>query len=391
MPGLKRICAAVCCTVQLLCLSGCTGTTIFSDFHEIEKIEIIRTLGIDVGEEGVCLTADSGVGLNGTPPRLYHQQAPTLAAAVSILENTYPDRQPFFTHAENLLIGEEAARTDISGWLDYVARSPKMRLMIGLVVVRGDAAGAVMEAVMSEKTSASDMLTDITADVEMLGAGSETTCGQALAQMLEGRCTMAQAVKAAEATGTGGAGQMLVPCGFALLKDGRLCGYLEPEQAAAANILTGRFEALNLAVGEAGGDTVTLHMTQADAVFEPEYEDGHLVRVDIRISAGADVSEIYGGSVLEDDRIRAALEQAAARQLELRAAQAIAVTQELDGDFMGIGSRVELAAPAEFRKMEPSWEERYQDLELRVCAQVTLRRSYDMDQPASAGGKNNGK
>ena len=58
---------------------------------------------------------------------------------------------------------------------------------------------------------------------------------------------------------------------------------------------------------------------------------------------------------------------------------------------MGIGSRVELAAPAEFRKMEPSWEERYQDLELRVCAQVTLRRSYDMDQPASAGGKNNGK
>ena len=132
MPGLKRICAAVCCAVQLLCLSGCAGTTIFSDFHEIEKIEIIRTLGIDVGEEGVCLTADSGVGLNGTPPRLYHQQAPTLAAAVSILENTYPDRQPFFTHAENLLIGEEAeyggrvsrwpARTFPAGWIMWRGR-----------------------------------------------------------------------------------------------------------------------------------------------------------------------------------------------------------------------------------------------------------------------------
>jgi spore germination protein KC len=390
MSMFKRIVAVLCCVAQLLCLSGCMGTTIFSASHEIEKIEIIRTLGVDLSETGVCLTADSGVGLNGTPPRLYRQEAATLATAIDILENTYPDRQPFFTHTENLLIGEQAAKAGISSWLDYIARSPSMRLLISLVVVRNEEAGAVMEEVMSEKTSVSDMLFDIAADVQMQGAGSMTNCGQASAQLLESGCTMVQAVAAVAANGSAGAEQMLVPYGFALLKDGKLTGYLGPELAAEVNILTGKFEAANMAVKNEE-TSISLHFTKASAEFKPVYVGNRLVRVDVAVSAQADVSEAFSKSNQEHDHLRAEIEQAAASQMQADMQQAIAVTQKLDGDYLGIGKEVEMAAPAAFRAMETPWATLYSDLEVCVSVQVTLRQTYDLDTPTAEGGENHGR
>lgn len=389
MSLFKRLVAALCCMAQLLCLSGCMGTTIFSASHEIEKIEIIRTLGVDLSGTGVCLTADSGVGLNGTPPRLYRQEAASLATAIDILKNNYPDRQPFFTHTENLLIGEQAAEAGISGWLDYIARSPNMRLLIDLVVVRGDTAGAVMEGVMSDKTSVSDMLFDLAADIRMQGAGSMTDCRQVLAQMLDSRCTMVQAVKAVPANGTGGAEQMLAPWGFALFKDGKLAGYLEPELAVAVNLFTGEFEAFNVAVKNEE-TSVSLHFTEATVSFQPVYDGGRLTRVDVAVSAAADVTELFSETHPEFATLRKAVEQAAAGQIQTHMEQAVSVTQALGGDYMGLGKQVELADPAAFRALDASWEEIYSDLDVQISVQVTLRETYDVDTPMFTGGEENG-
>lgn len=390
MKKWRRLCGALCAAAQLLCLSGCTGTNIFSEFHEIEKIEIIRTIGIDLSETGLVLTADSGVGLDAEPPRLYRQEAATLAAAIATLENRYPDRQPFFTHTETLLLGERAARAGVDGWLDYVARSPKMRLMIDLVVVRGGEAGGAMEAVMSEQSSASDMLEDIAADMQMLGAGFATTCGQTAVRTLESGCALVQAVACTPANGSAGAETMLVPSGFALLRDGRLVGFLEPELSPAVNALTGRFEAANAVVGDAQ-DVVSLHITKAKTEYTPVYRDGRLERVDIALAAEADVAEISGTADPADAGARAALEKAAADRLCALVQETLDAARAQGGDYLGIGDFVERAAPVRFRAMPETWREIFDTVELRVSARVALRRTYDMNAPMTAEGGNDGE
>lgn len=194
---MKRIAAltlALCLT-----LTGCQG-----DFlpyaRDIEAIELIRTLGIDVGEkqENVMVTVSGGVqrtGDNGQgeKPSLFSQEGRTLYDACSVIQ-TFSDDYISFGHVTEWVLGEDVARQGVTNLLDFMERDEQMRLSTKVFVVKGGTAEELLRSVATEKSAATDRLSAIELDYQLKSIAYPYTVKELLSQLEENGCGLVPAL-----------------------------------------------------------------------------------------------------------------------------------------------------------------------------------------------------
>ena len=64
MDVLSKKAVILLLALSLLALPGCSGTSIYTNYHEVEDLELIRTVGVDKAANQVEVTICSGVGLS---------------------------------------------------------------------------------------------------------------------------------------------------------------------------------------------------------------------------------------------------------------------------------------------------------------------------------------
>ena len=105
----KRITAAVT-ALSLALLCGCRGTgSIYSNFREISRIEIITTIGIDRAGEGADVTISSGRSPEGGQRLLMSRRGASVEQAMLSLQDYASSEELFFEHLEYFLVGEDTA------------------------------------------------------------------------------------------------------------------------------------------------------------------------------------------------------------------------------------------------------------------------------------------
>lgn len=361
--------------VSLFTLSGCAA---LPQSREIESMALMRTLGVDVYEDGVSVTASSGVqskGVNeGTqPPQVFSKQAKTVSGACLTLQSE-GDSYLFYGHVGQLLLGEEQAVKDVTEALDYVERDLEMRLDTELFVVKGGGAGEAISATATQDSAAVDRLEALEQDAGLTPASMPRTVKDVLAGLAQNGASFAPAVSIV----ANGEKKELMPTGYAVFKDTALVGWAEGDAARGVNLIWGRTDADVLELTASTGEKVALRLVGAKTSARPVFDGEILVGLDLDCTVEANVAqapdalELNQGDELE--RLRSALSSTVQRRVR----QAVDLSQRLDADFLGLAKRAGLSAPWRWAAIQEQWGGMFAALPVTIRVEAKIERGYDI-------------
>ncbi len=373
-------------TLVLSLLGGCGGRWIFSDYREIDQLELVQALGLDT--EGGMVTATASTAVEGKDPVVLRSSASSISRAMRQMQDYTSRKYIFFGHTSHLLLGERAAEGGIQPYLEHMERNVEMRLNTFLYIVRDGTAQEAITAAGREGEGIVALLTSLEKDVQLMSESHVFTCGEVAEHLAESGSALAAAVSLTEQPDilAGESSTTVCTRGYAILKEGRLAGYLDPDLARGANLLMGLGGEDILEVPQGAGNWAALRLTGSRVRYEPVFAEGELSSLRIRIELECSLEELpgEGGSWDEETLIRLERE---AEALELdRVCRVLERSRELEADFCGVGGRVRQARPLAFDGMEVSWEKRFPALPLEIRVLCRLRRTYGIDLSRWIGG-----
>lgn len=422
---MKRFLSLLIIMCTLPALSGCGS--IYSNYREIQQLMVIQTMGIDREKGGVQVSMAAAAEASGGGPRRMSAQGSTVTAAINRACKLSYEEEIFFSHVNHLLVGEAAAEEGLDTFLDYVSQSPTMRIDIPLYIVRGGTANqAVMEVGDSSKgisevmqtvhesfASPSDSQVFTVADTinSLLRYGSALVCavecvpssesvspgkaefeqqrsGQSVqggegqsAQQGEEQKPQAEEGQNGQDKTQGEKPLMAVPAGYAVIRDGKLCKFIEPEEAAAVGLLTGRLPITDITVTDRNGKNATLELNQGSADIVPIWGGkGQLKGLNIQAQVIASVLETdnwqQGSSNEYINHLTAQLESAISQRLS----SLLRTSMKLKADFLGLAGQVERKSPENYRLMSQRFSELLPGLELQITVSGQLSHTNDMKE-----------
>lgn len=353
-----------------LVLNGC-GASMESDRHDVERLLLIQTMGIDRVEDRLEMSVSSGLGPEEAPALVMSTSAFGIEDAIARLQNYSPENQLFYAHVQYLLLGEEAARQELANVIEWVDRSPTLRMDTDLLVVRGLAKDAVADA--------SGQATDITQRLMSLDRQARSTgwsiytLREAAAALAEGDGAMCLAVQTAPSDGTIFTDEMrsdaVIPSGYAILRESGLVGFLSPEESLGAELLTG--DPTGLLVTVAGS---TMEVLDSSADISGTYAgDGSPAGITVRCRLHTGVLEKAPDGDGTPEEMDAALSRAAARWV----AGALEQARNTRCDYLGLKKAVLTSARA-MDRWGGDWPDIFPSLPVDIAVEGTVERSYDM-------------
>ena len=355
-------------------LTGCGGRWVYSDYREIDQVELIQALGMD--EEGgeITVTASTG-GLE--EPVVLRSTSVSISRAMRRMQDYTSRKYIFFGHTAHLLLGESAVAQGVDPYLEHMEHSVEMRLNTFLYVVRDGTAQEAISTAGKARDGAVDLLTSLEKDVQLMSESHVFTCGETAEMLAEQGCCLAAAISLVrqEDILSGEDPVTLAAEGYAILKDGKLAGYLDPDLARGANLLMDLGGEDVLEVPDGRGSWAALQLIGSRVRYLPEYREGELVSLQIRVELDCSLNELrFPGEAGDLETLERLKEEA--EQLELdRICRVLERSRDLDADFCGVGQRVRAVRPLAFDGMAASWAERFPELPLE--AEVSCRIVQD--------------
>ena len=382
---MKR-CLLMLAAAAVFLLSGCSMAS--SGGTEVEGLMLIRTVGIDTqsganAEKPARITVCTGVGLNQTPPKILSREDVSIAAAVENLKYNATGLEPFFSHTQQVLLGEAAAKNGFSAAMDWMLRSMEIRLDTELYAVRGNTAEAVLNGSEGTTTSVSDMLSLLRDTASATGEGYVYNCGEIASSLLSNGNALILAVELEETkVGAEGAGSGEVkPAGYGVICGDTLVGYTEPALSYAVCFLTNHLDAYTMQVTTEDGE-YALMLKNASAEYSPVFSaEGKLSRVEVALKTTCTVLQMESGANLVDEAVRETVAAAVQKVLEEDAASVIRSSVDMDVDFLDIGSACRRKAPGKYDAMPADWDEQFPVTEYSISADVQVERTYDLIHP----------
>ncbi len=376
-------------------LTGCGS--IYSNYREVEQILAVQTMGLDSQDDSLrlSLAAPSTTRADGKPVCL-SGSGQSITTAIERVRNFSSEEDLFCAHINHVVLGESLAKEGIGDTLTYLCRSPEMRIDTPLYVVRQCPAEELMAGVVAGGTGICEVLDAVKSNADERGDSTVFTAAQVAQGLARHGSALICALqytdsdeltpasggeslpeerpsgRPAEEIQSGGVGKTAAVDGYAILRDGKLCGYLSREEAIGANFLLNRVGVSDLTVQDQEGETLTLEISQGGAEFVPVWDekDGGLRGIDIYAHVRASVREAGEGSASQEetDALTGLLEAAVSERIRA----ALQSSKRLQADFLGLASQVELAAPLRFRALDSSFPELLPGLEFRISVSGEL-------------------
>ena len=396
----------------LLSLSGCSG--IYSNFRKLERLLVIQTMGIDSAEEGVGISLASGAKSDGSSPVRLFSTGVSITSAIAHILSYSQEQELFLSHTSHVVLGEEAAKNGINGYLSYICRSPNLRTDLPLYIVKG---GTAQEAVMqvgdgskgiseileavranvdergdSKAFSASDLLRDL----ERNGSGliCAIECSPSIQEGGEkqegsgGSSSGTDSAESPDTTGASGGGEKqdqekqaitVAAVGYGVIQGDKLCAYIDKEQAIGVGLLLNIVGISDIVVKDRYATPVTLELDQGSSAIKPIWaEDGSLEMLDIQIKVAANIAEIGGGGHFGEpdyeDYLTAQLETAVSE----RVSSVIQLSKTLQADFLGLGSIVEMDDGEKYRALGGDFASLLPGLPIRISVSGQIKHTNDI-------------
>lgn len=389
---MKKLFSIIVICILLSGMSGCKNSgSIYSNYREVEHLQLIRSIGIDNDPDGnVRLSISSGKGAEDNSSVLMSRSGPSIATAIDSLQDYASSQELFYAHTKFFLIGQDAAEGGIGEYLGYIERSTAMPMGINLFVARGSTAEGLMTGSGDSAYDISETLSSVERVVDRRGDSHVFSCADTARSLSEYGAALICAVSAEPLEGSvfsDDASVTAVPDGFGILKDGRLVDFIDADDAIAACLfIDAGLTTLTIPDGSGGKATLTLEKSDVDLV--PVWgSSGNLEYVDVNVSLGAEIVEMSQYHDATDQDFLDYLGSILAGEIRGRFDAVLDKEKELDADFLGLGGKIRDYDSKRFDLMSPSWHDRLPDLEFRVSVEARVGRTSDLRSSVSIDGK----
>ena len=250
----------------------------------------------------------------------------------------------------------------------------------------GEAGGDSGDTEAEEKQAAQEKLSQAAGEEEAAGQEEQGQSGEE-ARRSQGS---EEAQQSREEPGEGGSQQsqkeadtplMAGIAGYGIIRDGKLCKYLEPELSVAVGLMTDSVPISFISVEDMDGSLCSLEVFQGSAKLSPVWSGpGELIGLDIQAEVTASVMESgpseAAGAEEYINYLTGQLESAVSEQLNAL----LQSSMQLKADFLGLAGMVERSSPENYRLMEQSFTEALPKLELQISVSGRLSHTNDMKE-----------
>lgn len=377
----------------LLSMTGC-GDSPDSNFHSIENLQLIQTLGIDSAERGVLLTVSSGQSLEGQPSVTISREDRSISSALENVRDFASKEELFYEHARFALVGEDAASEELSDFFDYLVRSARMRLDMTLFVVKEGQARELLTRAGEKGFNATEDLASLEKDVRHRGISHPFTIREIIRSLAQYGSALACSVTALPTENIVYAkdvGELTAyPSGFAVIKGTRLLAYLDSDRARAANLLMNRVGHGAMTLDTETLGRVTVSTRDGNAEYSAQWgEDGSLKELAVSVDLSFGLLELSHKDFPTESSenleiIRLALEN----KLTDDCASVLMASKDLESDFLGLKGALRLKYPNKLAAMKEDFASALKntDIRLKVTCQVKTFSDLEQAEPLTEGG-----
>ena len=371
----------------LLCLvPGLTGCgSLHSQRRELAQLRLMESMGLDAAPGGLILSLSSAPS-DEEEVLCFSGSGVSLSQAMEQLQSRAGE-ELFCGHLQNILVGERYAQGAPETLLSAVCRSSDLRLDQPVFLVLGATAREALES------GSAASLRLLSPDREQ--AGSLSTAGGILRDLNRQGSSLIRALRLQPSAQEGEEDPDLVPAGYGILGAEGLLATLSPEEAMAAELLTGTLSPCPLLLRDRQGRAVTVELQDGSCATRPLFDrKGALTGLSLMIRAStvalariirlrpvrsrATVLEIAGFPSVAEEDYREELTALLEKELTGRVQKLLRRSRELGADFLGLGRRLELAAPWRCRGLGERLGEKLPELALRLRVQAELLHSNDI-------------
>lgn len=403
---MKKLILPIICVCCALAMTGCGTLTLNEYSQDIAKLELVQTIGVDTGEQGIRVTA----GIKDIKP--ISADAISVAGAVQRLHSNSAKERVYMAHTKHYILGEQAARNGIEEYLDYIERDMDMRVSTPMFIVKGadaqeimsdtkenDKEGAEEDTEKDTETDTGEGTADIASTLEtleksryLLSDGYVFTCADVARNLLENGCALVAAIGPGEVTenSENTASASAVPAGYAVLKDGRLVDFIDTELVGGVNIFMKKMNPDILEIEDKDGKTMAFKLIVADVDYEPVYEGHDLRGIVVNVKLKAGIEEVGGDIDIYDTEVLNDLDGKISQKILRMGRRVLNKSQELGADFLNFRKKVEIKSPIKFSRMNKSWGEIYPGLDIDLRVTTEIERTYDLLEPVGVGGGEGG-
>lgn len=361
--------------IAALLLTGCGGVSMYSNYREVEHLQIVQTLGMDSSDMGVRLSVSCSKPSSQSSGGIISREGEGLIAALRSLQNYAAEQELYYAHATGVLLGESYAREKGAEALDFVARDTQLRLGLKLYTVRGEAS-QLITGPGDESYEISRTLSSIERDSENSGLSHVFSARETIRALSDHGAALICALSPAKTEDSvfmAEGGITAVPVGYGVLKEGRLVGWIEPDISAAASLIIGHPGSAGPRLPDGEGGFISLEILHGEVKVKPL--EGNRLRLEAKIEA-AIAEPDTAQSHITDRQLLSRLEKALADDTKAQMEAVLALSKELEADFLGLG--------AYLREKPDSWPA---SAEFEVQCEAKINFSLEMADKMDSGGE----
>lgn len=363
------------CAVMLTLLTGCGDRALLPYAREMGETALMRTVGLDAGEDGVVFAAATGSRAGGQEALVLSASGTSIPAAALAVQGL-GDSYVYYGHVDQLLVGEEQAARGLTELVDYLAREPQLGPGAQMWVVFGGNAAQAVEA--AGDRGVAQRLEQLNTDGELGAANVGRSAAQLMTVLARQGSTYLPALvlrPAREGDGGQGGECTLLSDGYAVVRKGKLVCRTDPEVSRGIELMEGRNAGSVVDLSLEDGTRVSLVQDAAHTVCRPVFRGDELTGLDVTCDLTVRVAQTGRRLKLKElEQLQYKLEQMQGEWI----VRALELGQYWDADFLDLERRAQMARPARKQRIQEQWDGVFRALSLRVEVRSRVERSYGM-------------
>lgn len=374
---MKRLFKCIAAALCLSLLTGCSSGSIYSNYRETEQLMVVQTMGFDKAPKGFSVSVSAGGEEKITRMAA---EAESISLAEQIMQDYSAAEEIFYAHTSYIAIGEEAAKSGLSHYLDFIGRSTQMRMDTPLFIVAGGRASELVLGSGNEEYDATDVLKSLERNVKKRGDLQIFTAGEVTAQLDRNGAALICAVRCVQAKDSLYDSQdelTAIPDGYAVIKGKKMIGQISYHDALAVGLLQNKAGPCRLTVSTKDGNAA-LQLDDCKCTIEPVYEDGKLsgLSVDVKLRTAM----LERGETINLEDVTAALK----KDIKLRLVNVLNLSKLTGCDFLQLGSSLEAKHPFSAVGMGQDFQDALPDIYYIINVSAEIDRSFDADREENA-------
>jgi spore germination protein KC len=375
-------------------LSGCWNQ------QELTDLAFVMGIGIDKGSEDykykitfqIVIPGNvsaghegGGGGGGGIPIVIIQSEGDTLTEAARKATKSI-SRRLYYAHSNLVVVSEDLAKEGILDSLDALERDPEFRTTSQIIIARNSKAEDILTTLTNiDKLPVEKITKGLESTERRLGENIQVTIDDLISGIVsKGKEPLITGYRVFGKKEKGKTNENLETTdpparldvdGMAVLKDGKLVGWLDNENARGAAWVLDKVESTGINIDWNGKkNAVNMIPIRSKTSVSAEVKNGNPL-ITVFIEEEGSLSEVNTALDIMDEEVIIKLEKKVEEKIKMQVESAIKEAQKQKSDVFGFGEKVHRADPKYWKKVQGEWNEHFAEIEPEVKVDFHYRRS----------------